>query len=190
MNNVTQTVISQYANSPTLLGIINSFNAAVDPCDDINNFYTMVWDVATAQGFGLDIWGRIVGVGRTIGTTPATVLTDSQFRQLILLKALANISPSTSYAINSLLLNWMTGNGRCYVNDLGNMESRYMFEFQLQQFEIDIVTQSGIFPHPAGVGVWMVTTPVPVFGFSGMTDIAVGFNQAPFISASNPYAVA
>ncbi len=189
MNDVMPTIISQYANSPTMLALIESFNAAIDPSNDINNFYRLVWDIATAQGFGLDIWGRIVGVTRTIPTVPATILTDAQFQELILLKALANISISTSSSINTLLTNWMSGRGRTYVNDLGNMEIRYMFEFPLQPFEIDIITQSGIFLRPAGVGGWMVQTQLPIFGFSGMTDGAVPFNQAPFVPYGNPYQV-
>jgi hypothetical protein len=190
MNDPFQTVVSQYGNSPTILALIESFNAAVDPSADIDNFYAWVWDVATAQGFGLDIWGRIVGVSRTVPTSPATVLTDAQFLELILLKALSNISRASSYSINTLLLEWMEGRGRAYVNDLGSMEIRYMFEFALAPFEIDIITQSGIFLRPAGVGGWMVNFQLPVFGFSGMTDAAAPFNQAPFMPAGNPYAVA
>jgi len=190
MNNYLQTVVSQYGNSPTLLSLIDSFNAAVDPSEDFDNFWAYVWYVETAQGFGLDIWGRIVGVSRTIPTTPATVLTDEQYRELILLKALANISWASSYSINTLLMEWMQERGRAYVNDLGNMEIRYMFEFSLQPFEIIIITQSGIFLRPAGVGGWMVNAQPPCFGFKGMgADGAVPFGQAPFMPAGNPYVV-
>ena len=161
MNNIFQTVASQYANSPTMLALINTFNEAIDPASDIDNIIARILQVDTAQGFGLDICGRIVGVSRTIPTTPATVLTDNQFRQLILLKALANISRASSYSINTLLMDWMAGRGRAYVNDLGNMEIRYMFEFALANFEIGIITQSGIFLRPSGVGGWMVTAQPP-----------------------------
>lgn len=61
-----QTVISQYANSPTIIGLIEAMNDAIDPRVNLDTFYSFVWDVTTAQGFGLDIWGRIVGVGREI----------------------------------------------------------------------------------------------------------------------------
>ena len=123
MNDVSQTIISQYANSPAILSLIGSFNAAVDPSADIDNFITHVWQVDTAVGVFLDqVWGSIVGVSRTIQTKPVTVLTDTQYVQLILLKALSNISLATSPAINTLLLTWMAGRGRAYVNDLGNME--------------------------------------------------------------------
>ena len=190
MDNVLQTVASQYGNSPTILALIESFNAAVDPSADIDNFLVHVWQVDTANGIFLDdTWGKIVGVSRSIPTNPATVLTDDQFRQLILLKALANISRASSYSINTLLLDWMAGRGRAYVNDLGNMEIRYMFEFALEPFEIIIITQSGIFLRPAGVGGWMVNFALPVFGFKGMTDGAVPFGQAPFMPAGNPYSV-
>jgi hypothetical protein len=196
MNNLDETICSQYGNSPTILALIESFNAAVDPAPDLDAFLTHVWQVETAQGFGLDIWGRIVGVSRIIPAgvsgwvLDTTLLTDAQFLELILLKALANISRADSPAINTLLLNWMSDRGRAYVNDLGNMEIRYMFEFALEPFEMYIITRSGIFLRPAGVGGWMVNTPLPVFGFSGMTDGAAPFGQAPFMSAGNPYSVA
>lgn len=59
------TVISQYANSPTLTGVISAFNAAMDMTQNFDNFFDLIWNVITAQGYGLDVWGRIVGVGRT-----------------------------------------------------------------------------------------------------------------------------
>jgi Protein of unknown function (DUF2612) len=66
MENYLQTVISQFGNSPSTLALIDSFNAAVDPSANIDAFYDNVWNVATAQGVGLDIWGRIVGVQRVL----------------------------------------------------------------------------------------------------------------------------
>ena len=188
MNNWTETVASQYGNSPTILSLIESFNSAVDPSSDIDSFLTYIFDIATTQGFGLDIHGRIVGVSRTIPTSPATVLLDEQFRSLILLKALSNISRADCYSINTLLLKWMDGRGRAYVNDLGSMGIRYMFEFKLEAFEITIITQSGIFLRPAGVGGWMMNFNPPVFGFKGMRQ-ATGFGQSPFVPTGNPYLV-
>jgi hypothetical protein len=60
------TIISQFANSPTILGLIGSFDSAVNPRKNIDAFYVDVWNVLTAQGFGLDVWGRIVGVSRVL----------------------------------------------------------------------------------------------------------------------------
>lgn len=69
MINVEETIISQYDNSPTLKALITGFNDCVDPRADLDMFYSYVWDVMTAQGFGLDIWGRIVNVAREITYT-------------------------------------------------------------------------------------------------------------------------
>lgn len=60
------TIISQYANSPVLLALIDFMEQDIDPEVDIDTFYDFVWNVATAQGFGLDIWGRIVNIGREL----------------------------------------------------------------------------------------------------------------------------
>ena len=60
------TVISQYANSPTILRLVSNMAQYVDQSQNFANFYSFVWNVDTAQGFGLDIWGRIVGVSRLL----------------------------------------------------------------------------------------------------------------------------
>lgn len=68
-----RTVISQYANSPTLRQLIQNMDEYINPDTDFDAFYDYVWNVETAQGFGLDIWGRIVGVGRML-TIPGASL--------------------------------------------------------------------------------------------------------------------
>lgn len=178
MDNVEQTIASQYATSPIITSLIESMNAAIDPSGDIENFYIWVWDVATAQGFGLDVWGRIVGVSRTLLTSPATVLDDFDYRSLILLKALSNISTSTSHSINSLLLNWL-GNVRAYVSDLGNMEMLLNFEFLLSPVQIAIIQHAGIFPRPTGVGLWVQTHTYPLMTFKQFGSLASPMSHAP-----------
>jgi hypothetical protein len=64
MQNWTQTLLSQYADSPTIDGTLDSFNSAIDPTADIANFYSNIWNVYTAVGTGLDVWGAIVNVSR------------------------------------------------------------------------------------------------------------------------------
>lgn len=66
MINVERTIISQYANSPTLVQLIDGMNEFIDPRANLEAFFNFVWNVDTAQGFGLDIWGRIVGVSRLL----------------------------------------------------------------------------------------------------------------------------
>lgn len=66
MFKIEDTIASQYANSPRLMLIIQELHNAIDPTKNIQDFYNMVFNLQTAQGFGLDIWGRIVGVGRKV----------------------------------------------------------------------------------------------------------------------------
>jgi hypothetical protein len=60
------TVISQYANSPVITQLVANFSAYVDQTINLENFYDLVFNVDTAQGYGLDVWGKIVGVSRTL----------------------------------------------------------------------------------------------------------------------------
>ena len=59
-------IISQYRNSPQMDAMILAFSEAMDQTENISNLYDMIWNVLTAQGYGLDVWGRIVGISRTI----------------------------------------------------------------------------------------------------------------------------
>lgn len=61
-----KTIISQYANSPILTQLIANFDAYVDQTQNIEDFFDLMWNVYTAQGYGLDCWGTIVGVNRVL----------------------------------------------------------------------------------------------------------------------------
>src|ERR1700731_1609022 len=66
MINFEATVLSQYANSPTIMQLVKNLNDYIDPTNNINAFFNMIWNIDTAVGYGLDVWGRIVGVGRVL----------------------------------------------------------------------------------------------------------------------------
>jgi hypothetical protein len=70
----TQTVISQYANSPSMLRLIEAFATDLNQNTNFQAFYDQVWNVDTAVGWGLDVWGRIVGVSRVL-----TISTEAYF---------------------------------------------------------------------------------------------------------------
>jgi hypothetical protein len=60
------TVLSQYANSPILTTLITDFFSYIDQSANIDAFFDLVMNIDTAQGYGLDLWGRIVGVTRVL----------------------------------------------------------------------------------------------------------------------------
>jgi hypothetical protein len=69
-----QTVYSQYQNSPVLLQWLDYFSQWIDANQSIDAWYDMLWNVDTAVGYGLDVWGRIVGVNRVIPIVPTQYL--------------------------------------------------------------------------------------------------------------------
>lgn len=212
MQNVIDTIASQYANSPTITTLIDAMNQYIDPSVDLAQFYSVVWNVETAQGFGLDIWGRIVNVSRVLQIpgsllyfgyneqpeaqpfneapfydgppdTEAFTLSDDAYRTLILTKALANISAATAPSLNRLLSGLFAGRGRTYVLDLGGMAMEFRFEFELQPFEKAILTQSGAIPRPAAVQAHITQFDVATtFGFSEMGGDIQPFDQGVFFN--------
>ncbi|MGQ6231527.1 DUF2612 domain-containing protein [Serratia sp. IR-2025] len=71
MDSSEDTIISQYAGSPKLRSIIETFNAIMDAGGFIDNFHDMIWNIETADTYGLDLWGKIVVVSRLLTVTPS-----------------------------------------------------------------------------------------------------------------------
>lgn len=101
------TIISQYAQSPVINALIADFAAWLDPTQNIDSFFDLIWNVDTAQGYGLDVWGRIVGVSRVIQVTTATYFGFNQQAPTVGAFGPNNTSPfysgqsnSSSYALS------------------------------------------------------------------------------------------
>lgn len=143
---VWTTIISQYANSPILTRLIENIFAYLDQTRDFEAFFDLIMNVDTAEGYGLDVWGRIVGVNRVLqvpsgawfdweealpgsygfnqapyfsGTslTSNFRLSDQTYRTLILTKAAANITDGSIPAINRILMTLFPNRGNAYVTD-------------------------------------------------------------------------
>ena len=177
-----RTVISQYANSPVLLALIDGLSQAIDRQSAFDAFYRAVWDITTATGFGLDLWGRILGVARVLyvtadgaylgfsaqtgaqdfnagifysGTqlTANFALTDLAYRRVLLAKAALNITNGSISSINTILRALFPASGNCYVRDNFDMTMTFVFGAHLSKVDYAIVVQSGVLPRPVGVSV-------------------------------------
>ena len=197
MEKIQDTLQSQYANSPIICSLISEINSCIDPENDINDFYRLAWNIQSAEGFGLDIWGRIVGVGRVVAlsTNSKTFgfesgapsfypfnnkpfsasgtdfgshqLADDKYRLLIMIKAASNIVYATAPNINRFMSMIFPGK-RCYYLITGHMEARYFLEFIPNIFERHIIYNLQLLPRPSGVLVDYREVPRDtVFGFSG-----------------------
>ena len=97
-------VLSQYSASPTITQLLKDFRDNIDPQTDINLFMGKMMDIETAEGTGLDVWGNILNIGRTISFNGSAItLTDTAYRKLLMYKALANITDSSLASLNKML---------------------------------------------------------------------------------------
>lgn len=201
---VLESIQSQYAASPHMLALLISKAALADPGKDLMLWYMNIFNPKTAQGVGLDIWGRIVGVPRTIdlqdkrwlGFQQALLfpfnqapiwrgrdayntsdLDDEGFRELIFWKAAANIASAEAPALNELLQRLFPGQTACVI-EVGVMHIRVVSRFSMTDAQEAIFRKYGLLAKGAGVGVSWLSVPGDVLGFSG-SGLAP-FNQAPF----------
>ena len=61
-----ETILTQYSASQKLLDIIDTFNQAISLDDFTDEFISKVLDLTTCETYGLDVWGKIVGISRYI----------------------------------------------------------------------------------------------------------------------------
>lgn len=173
---------SQYAASRRITSLLVKKAALLDPGKDIVLWYDGVFNPRTAQGAGLDVWGRIVGIGRKLWMLNADFfgfagqnlqnfdhapfwirslasgqisLSDETYRFIVFYKAMANIGESTIDAVNALLgdlFKTRHGAGSCHVLEDRPMHLRAVFSFYLTEFERSLFAQFGLLNRPAGVG--------------------------------------
>ncbi len=177
---------SQYGASVKMLALMADFQDKIEPTADIDLFYEKFFNIYTAEGVGLDIWGRILAMPRTIEDGESSItLTDKYYRLLLLYKALANISRSDANTLNSLLAELVnTGIAllppAAYVLEVDTMVIRWVFEDFMNPLQMAVFKAAGTLARGAGVG-WELYAidPTKVFGFdgSGMHP----FDQAPFV---------
>lgn len=199
-----KTIQSQYSSSLHIMGIVEAFRQKIDPTADIADFFIKYFDPRTARGIGLDIWGIIVGIGREIevdendffgfygqnltpfdnspyfyeGATQIYKLADEAYRELIFLKAYANISdatmPSIKYVLNALL-----PNGAIAI-EAEHMKLRIIFlSYEVQPYSMAIFRKYGLLNLGAGVGwEFYIIDPAETFGFDG--SLMQPFDQGIF----------
>lgn len=201
-----KTLLSEYDNSPRLKALLCGFEKAVDPYWAIDAFYQAIFDPRTAIGWGLDVWGRIVGIARDIvmdgdqnvfgffgsdlqpfgqapfyfaNATNTYTLTDTAFRVLVFLKAAINISTGTLAELNYLFSKIFGERGHVMVLHTGTMHLRLVFRFKLSLYERGLLGTGGANPVPAGVGYDIYDVPVKTFGFQGSN--LMPFDQGAYV---------
>lgn len=174
-----QTLYSQYANSPTFLALLDNTLSSLDQEGMIDDWYDKVWNLDTAIGYGLDVWGRIVGIGRVIpgvpgkflgfeeattasadpwdqspwyagtGLTSNVVLGDPAYRKLIYAKAASNLWDGSTPGLNAILR--MLYAGQLVYVTTSTLALEYVFGFEPSAVEYAIAANTNVLPRPAGI---------------------------------------
>lgn len=158
-------MISQYANSPVFTsldsGLINLFDDSLVT----NNWYNAVFNIATANAYGLDIWGKILDRSREFvyngtkyylkgaQTIGGVSFTDSEmedlYRKILQLIAMRYIGNASIASINNMLQVIFKNDGKCYCYEYDTMQIRYVFEFYVNDVLKAVIETLN--PHPTGV---------------------------------------
>ena len=191
---------SQYSASTRIISILESCREHILPDADIVSFFDNIFNIQTASGVGLDIWGNIIGVSRFVpdyqDSTTIYTLTDEQYRTVLFYKAGANIMDATLYSLNYLLkklypdYRCFVRNANNYVNDDGRyydsnpMEIEYVFiDTDLSDLEKSIFSLVGAFGKGAGVHFNLSEYDYDeIFGFYGSN--LQPFDQGVFYQSS------
>ena len=182
-------ILTQYSGSPTIVQLLSDFRDNIDPQADINLFVEKVMNIDTADGIGLDILGKIIGMARVVRYGGETItLTDNLYRRLLMYKAFANISDSTMATMNKML-NLLFGenlmfaknliaesrNGDEYYNSFP-MHVRFTALRDLTEEEKILFALGATLNLSAGVGWSLVVNQSRIFGFknSGLKPFNCG----------------
>lgn len=164
-----------------------------------------VFDLRTANDFGLAIWARILGVRlalplgasdpdkATWGFGPfrrnfergnfgrigdgTSRLTTEERRMVLRMRYFQLVGRCTIPDINHALRT-VFGEGRAYVLDPLNMEFiTYVFTYNPGQRLLDVLLDTGVLPRPSAVGIRMVVSGRRSFGFGPYN---LNFNRGGF----------
>lgn len=200
------TVQSQYSASPRILFLADYYWSMLDPTESINLLLKKMIDPVTAEGSGLDAWGRIVGIKRALVPTVGEYLAfdphgldnelgdsfnnapwnpllasgmapDAVYRVYVFVKAMLNIGNGSLADLNRYF-SLLYENSGITVLHVGTMMLRVM-DFGGRLTSADMLALKSLDWVPLGVG-WQLWQGEPdCFGFAGSG--LKPFDQAPFI---------
>jgi len=204
--NLMQSILWQYEDAEKLKSLIAAKNAWTNTNQEKfwKDWYRNVFNVDTANAFGLSIWARILNIplhvdvaekddtpfgfgasnqnfgNGNFGVDPGSTqkLSLDQQRMVIKLRYFQITSRCTVPEINDFLAYMFNGVGNAYVLDPKDMSfATYIFGFTPDSQLQFILEEYDLLPRPAGAGVrWRVQIP-PCFGFG---DHNLNFNNGNF----------
>lgn len=203
-----QSLLWQHNNAPKLTSIIRSKEEWYT--SQFSEFWDAwvrdVFDLRTANEFGLKVWSIILGLPLVL-TEPAptklvnfgfgdtnknfdhgnfgisgsdvAAVTEDEARLMLRLRYFQLICRPTVPEINTFLQQLFRGKGTVYCKDTLNMAYViYTFDFDPGSNILNMLAYYDLLPRPAGVGVFVESQGRPAFGFG---DYNRNFNHGTFL---------
>lgn len=174
----------QYEQAEKLKKILQNKQAFLDK--NVKQFWDdwvkNVFNIDTANTFGLELWGRFLGVGRPSYVDEGQTIdfTDEQYRTVLKGRVMLMMSNGSIPSINKYL-NYLFPNKAVFVVDYFTMEINIVFYYTPTAAEMAIIKSDGFLPRPAGVKVnYVIIPPEEVFGFYGQE--MAPFDQGTFLA--------
>ena len=189
-------LLTQYADSVTITQLLADFRDNIDAQNDTDLIEKQFMDIDTAQGIGLDILGRIIGIPRIVQyASQAITLNDETYRRLLKYKAYANISDASLATLNKMLYTLFDEDlftaenivvkeqsGDEYYNSFP-MHIRFTAKRELTDEEKILFNVGAILNLSAGVGWSLIVIQDNIFGFKNSE--LQPFHCGAFTSNSN-----
>ena len=192
--NLMRAILWQYDNAEALKRIIRGEHEFINRvnCQFWNDFYRDVFNLPTANEFGLAIWSRILDIplqlevqpqpdkiawgfgpfrknfnNGNFAVTQASVigLTVQQKRTILQMRAFNLMMKPTVPNINLMLSRLFAAEGRAWVIDNHNMTMNYFFEFEIPSWLQIALDSFDVLPSPAGVKIVIESINRPAWGF-------------------------
>lgn len=177
-------VLWQYENAPNLRALIAGEKSFSDTNSEQfwENWFNQIFAISTANNFGLNLWGKVLGVARPSYTNAAgavVAFSDDMYRKLLLARLMLCNSNGSVSSINRYLA-FMFPNKPVFVVNYYNMTIKIILYYEPSLEDLAVIKTEGFIPVPAGVLVdYVIVPPDKTFGFE--ESELTGFDTGTFI---------
>lgn len=134
-----------------------------------DNFYTNIFNLDTANSFGLVVWGILLGIERPSYTSGGVTqpYSDDMYRLLLKSRSLLQKTDGTMHSLNQYLA-FIFPNKPVFALDNLDMSIRIVFYYTPTPDELQVLSNPDFLPRPSGVKIEIqVIDPEDIFGFEG-----------------------
>lgn len=173
MNNIQNQY--QGTNIETLLnGLADLYNKLIT--QPVQEFYNNIYNLETAAGIGLDIWGEKLNFPRTIkfidtdtSVETSKTLDDNEYRLILKVLSLKFYTKMTVPRINKTLKELFSFyDVQAYTVDNQDMTYvNYVFLWEMPEYLKQAFNNYDLLPHPLAVGTRYREAFYQIFGFKG-----------------------